>query len=144
MPKSKKIEKTSLAERAVRQKRLVLPFRRETSVTSMVTGFALSRQKISAMILQVPKGQVASYAQIGEAAGFVRSARLVARVLRDPGMELPWWRIVRADGSCAVAGQLARLKSEGIIVKNVRIDMRRYRWQHMDYLLFGMSDATTD
>jgi methylated-DNA-protein-cysteine methyltransferase related protein len=143
MPKSKKIEKTSLAVQATRQKSLAAQATRQTTIP-MVTGFALARQKISAMILQVPEAQVASYGQIGEAAGFVRSARLVARVLRDPGVDLPWWRIVRADGSCAVEGQLARLKSEGIIVKNTRIDMRSYRWQHMDYLLFGMSDAPSD
>lgn len=89
------------------------------------------------MILRVPKGTVASYAQIGEAAGFARSARLVARVLRAPGVTLPWWRIVRNDGSCAVDGQLDRLRAEGIVIKQTRIDMARYRWQHMDFLLFG-------
>jgi alkylated DNA nucleotide flippase Atl1 len=106
-------------------------------VQPMLAGFALAQKKITAAILQVPPGQVASYAQIGEAAGFVRAGRLVARVLRVSDLALPWWRIVRSDGSCAVEGQLERLKKEGILVKQSRIDMNRYRWQHLDYVLFG-------
>jgi alkylated DNA nucleotide flippase Atl1 len=138
-----------------------------TPVPPMVAGFALAKKKITAAILQVPSGQVASYSQIGEAAGFVRAARLVARVLREAGNDrppstkmmpnkpshslakgateqkcLPWWRIVRSDGSCAIEGQLDRLKLEGITLKQSRIDMARHRWEHMDYLLFGIADDT--
>jgi methylated-DNA-protein-cysteine methyltransferase related protein len=100
--------------------------------------FPIVKEKIIAAIQQVPRGCVASYGQIAEVAGIVRGARLVARVLRDPGVALPWWRIVRSDGSCAVPGQLARLSAEGLDLQSrKRVDMARYRWQAMDYLLFG-------
>jgi methylated-DNA-protein-cysteine methyltransferase related protein len=113
---------------------------KQNSAGEMVTSFAQVKQKIIALILEIPRGQVASYGQIGELAGFPRSARLVARCLRAPeppdGVTLPWWRVVRADGSCAVPGQLQRLRDEGVIAQS-RIDMRRYRWQALDFLLFG-------
>ena len=109
----------------------------------MVTSFEHAKKKILTLILEIPAGRVASYGQIGELAGFPRSARLVARVLRQPdldaGVLLPWWRVVRSDGSCAVTGQLGRLQEEGIQASK-RIDMTRYRWQGLDYLLFGGFD----
>ena len=146
----------------------------------MVPSFSERKKKIIAVICEIPPGQVASYGQVAELAGIPRGARLVVRVLRDPGAEaeqvspkgdtakkvspkgdtakkvspkggtakkvspkgeavkraLPWWRVLRADGSCAVEGQLARLRSEGVIAEK-RVDLARYRWQGLDYLLFG-------
>ncbi len=104
----------------------------------MVLSFSERKKKIIALICEIPCGQVASYGQIAELAGIVRGARLVARVLRDSGTNLPWWRVLRSDGSCAVEGQLERLRAEGIIVVK-RVDLQRYRWQGLDYLLFGAS-----
>ena len=104
----------------------------------MVPSFGERKKKIIALICEIPLGQVASYGQVAELAGIARGARLVVLVLRDPGCTLPWWRVLRANGSCAVAGQLERLRKEGIVVDQ-RVDMQRYRWQGTDYLLF--SDA---
>ncbi len=108
----------------------------------MVTSFDEAKKKIIAVICEIPPGQVASYGQVAELAGIPRGARLVVRVLRDPQPQLgpkrtlPWWRVLRADGSCAVAGQLERLRTEGINAVK-RVNMRRDRWQSLDYLLFS-------
>ena len=102
----------------------------------MVLSFSERKNKIIALIREIPAGQVASYGQVAELAGIARGARLVVRVLRDPGTALPWWRVLRSDGSCAVEGQLERLRGEGIIADK-RVDMQRYRWQGLDFLLFG-------
>lgn len=102
----------------------------------MVPSFSERKKKIIAVICEIPPGQVASYGQVAELAGIPRGARLVVRVLRAPGVALPWWRVLRADGSCAVDGQLERLQGEGILAYK-RVDLRRYRWQGLDYLLFG-------
>ncbi len=102
----------------------------------MLPSFSERKKKIIAVICEIPPGQVASYGQVAELAGIVRGARLVVRVLRDPGVALPWWRVLRADGSCAVEGQLERLRAEGILAVK-RVDLARYRWQGLDYLLFG-------
>ena len=102
----------------------------------MVPSFSDRKKKIIAVICEIPAGQVASYGQVAELAGIPRGARLVVRVLRDTDAELPWWRVLRSDGSCAVEGQLAMLRTEGIVADK-RVDMQRYRWQGLDYLLFG-------
>lgn len=103
----------------------------------MLPSFSERKKKIIALICEIPAGQVASYGQVAELAGIPRGARLVVRVLRDSGKQaLPWWRVLRSDGRCAVEGQLERLRAEGIIADK-RVDLRRYRWQGLDYLLFG-------
>ncbi len=117
----------------------------------MVPSFSERKKKIIALIREIPFGQVASYGQVAELAGIPRGARLVVRVLRDSGAEaakevspggdtakpvLPWWRVLRANGSCAVDGQLEQLRKEGITADK-RVDLQRYRWQGLDYLLFA-------
>lgn len=99
--------------------------------------------RILAAIRAVPAGQVASYGEIARRAGLPRRARLVARVLAhndDP--DLPWHRILRADGRIAFpAGsrgfreQGARLRREGVVVRNGRV--RVAREDDIDALLWG-------
>jgi methylated-DNA-protein-cysteine methyltransferase related protein len=115
---------------------------RHLGETQMVTSFDDAKKKIIAVICEIPFGQVASYGQVAQLAGIPRGARQVARILRDPqpylasDQTLPWWRVLRSDGSCAVDGQLSRLRMEGINAGK-RVDMQRYRWQGLDFLLFG-------
>lgn len=106
----------------------------------MVPSFSERKKKIIAIICEIPPGQVASYGQVAELAGIARGARLVVRVLRDSDADLPWWRVLRNDGHCPVQGQLAMLRAEGIIADK-RVAMQRYRWQGLDYLLFGAGES---
>jgi methylated-DNA-protein-cysteine methyltransferase-like protein len=68
-------------------------------------------------------GEVASYGEIAEEAGFPRAARAVGTLLsRTSG--LPWWRVVRADGRLAsgkVDEQRRRLEKEGVKVVRGRV-----------------------
>jgi alkylated DNA nucleotide flippase Atl1 len=49
-------------------------------------------------------------------------------LFNDDDPELPWWRIVRADGSLAKgARQRARLEAEGVPFRGERVDMRAAR-----------------
>ena len=51
---------------------------------------------------QVPRGQVTTYGAIAEAVGAVLGGggpRQVGSVLALQGGGVPWWRVVRADGS---------------------------------------------
>ena len=69
-------------------------------------------------------GQVASDGEIAEEAGFPGAARAVGNVLaRTDG--LPWWRVVRADGTLVAPrqGVQARLlRSEGVLVVGGRVN----------------------
>ena len=51
---------------------------------------------------QVPRGRVTTYGAIAEAVGPVAGGggpRLVGSVMGSHGGPVPWWRVVRADGS---------------------------------------------
>ena len=86
-------------------------------------------------IRSIPPGKVASYRDVARAAGFPNGARQVVRVLHSMSktQELPWHRIIRADGHIALplesggALQAALLKAEGVKVsKTLRVDMTQY------------------
>ena len=54
------------------------------------------------------------------APGIPRSARLVGRILAEDGHDLPWHRVLRADGTCAphiATEQRARLRAEGVLLE---------------------------
>ncbi|WP_137168577.1 MGMT family protein [Salinimonas lutimaris] len=93
--------------------------------------------QIYAVVTLIPTGQVASYGQIADLAGLPGRARLAGKALKDStGHDLPWHRVVRADGTLAFpAGsekareQREKLLSEGVTVNNMRADIKRYGWQ---------------
>ena len=88
-----------------------------------------ARLRILAAVRRVPAGCTASYGEIARRAGLPKRARLVAKILStndDP--DLPWWRVVRADGSLAKANrQRALLAAEGVPFRGERVDMSRAR-----------------
>lgn len=71
-------------------------------------------------------GEVMAYGEVAAEAGFPGAARAVGNLLRvTPG--LPWWRIVAANGRLVPgneADQAARLRSEGVYVRNGRVARR--------------------
>ena len=61
--------------------------------------------------------------------------RYAGMALRTVGDEVPWWRVVRADGTLAKgAKQAARLREEGVVVRNNRVDLKRLRLDDLDVL----------
>lgn len=83
-----------------------------------------------AVVAAIPSGRVLSYGDVAELAG-LRTARLVGRILAEDGADLPWHRVLRANGTVAEhlrANQLELLRSEGVPTDRARVDMRRFRW----------------
>ncbi len=90
-----------------------------------------THERIRDAIADVPPGYVATYGDIAAMSG-ASTPRLVGRVLREDGFDLPWHRILRSDGTAAPhlrTEQLARLRAEGVLAEGHRVDMRRYRWR---------------
>lgn len=93
----------------------------------------LRRARIVAAVRAIPHGHVAGYGAIAHRAGYPRHARLVARILGEyEGAELPWHRVLRADGRIAFAEgssgfreQCRRLRAEGVRVEAGRVRMPR-------------------
>lgn len=87
-------------------------------------------ERVRQMVAAIPPGSVLAYGDIAARAGLPGRARLVGRILAEDGHDLPWHRVLRADGTPAThlaAEQLARLRTEGVLARNGRVDMRRYR-----------------
>ena len=78
-------------------------------------------QAIIEAIRSIPEGFVRTYGDVSPGAPRL-SARLLA-THQVPG-DLPWWRVVRADGSLAVGDeQRQRLWAEGVPFKGDRVDL---------------------
>lgn len=90
-----------------------------------------THERVREIIASVPAGQVATYGDIAAVAG-LSTPRLVGRVLKEDGFDLPWHRIIRASGIPAEhlrSEQLARLRTEGVLAAGDRVDLRHYRWR---------------
>ncbi len=72
----------------------------------------------------IPVGRVATYGDVSP--GAPRFAGSVLFGTSEP--DLPWWRVVRADGSLAKGSrQRALLVAEGVPFKGKRVDLSRVR-----------------
>jgi alkylated DNA nucleotide flippase Atl1 len=75
-------------------------------------------ERVRAVILAIPVGETMTYGEVAAQAG-LNSARQVGRILAVDGHDLPWHRVMRADGSCApqiAVEQTARLRAEGVLL----------------------------
>jgi methylated-DNA-protein-cysteine methyltransferase-like protein len=69
----------------------------------------------------IPEGFVGTYGDVSP--GAPRFAGLVLHEVDEP--ELPWWRVVRADGSLAKgARQRQLLVAEGVPFRGERVEMK--------------------
>lgn len=88
------------------------------------------------MMKAVPAGKVATYGQIARLCGNPRGARQVSRILHSCSgkHDLPWHRIVNAQGGISLGGdgaalQRSLLENEGVrFSREGKIDLNRYQW----------------
>lgn len=80
-------------------------------------------RRVRRVIRGLRRGEVATYGEVAEEAGFPGAARAVGNVLaREKG--LPWWRVVAAGGRLVPgheAEHARRLRREGFAIVNGRI-----------------------
>ena len=78
-------------------------------------------EAVLARVRATPEGFVRAYGDVSP--GAPRFAGTVLFACDDP--TVPWWRIVRADGSLAKGErQRALLEAEGVPFRGERVDMR--------------------
>lgn len=71
-------------------------------------------------IRRIPPGSVRAYSDIDPEA-----PRLVGRVLATTHQDLPWFRVIHADGSIPMGDrQRDLLRSEGVPMRGDRVDMK--------------------
>jgi alkylated DNA nucleotide flippase Atl1 len=78
----------------------------------------------TAVVRLLAPGEVVSYGDVADDAGFPGRARAVGRLLATTDAELPWWRVVTASGRL-VPGleheQRGFLVAEGVEVRGDRV-----------------------
>ncbi|WP_439663401.1 MGMT family protein [Lentzea sp. HUAS TT2] len=88
-------------------------------------------EKVRDVIRSIPRGRVATYGDIADLAK-APSPRLVGRILNEDGHDLPWQRVLKADGTCAPHlrdTQLQLLHDEGVPNLDGKVNLREYRWE---------------
>ncbi|MGE8406065.1 MAG: MGMT family protein [Pseudomonas sp.] len=100
------------------------------------------RMALYLVLGQIPSGKVISYGELADLAGLGRAARWVGRTLSQlpADTRLPWHRVLGAGGRLSLAQgtpsgdeQRARLRAEGVSLRNNRVDMSRHGWRPMDH-----------
>jgi alkylated DNA nucleotide flippase Atl1 len=98
----------------------------------MTTGFDDYAEAVLDVVRRIPSGRVLSY---GDVAEYLEEGgpRAVGRVMATRGSGVPWWRVLRADGS--VVPELAdrafeHYRVEGTPLRRggARVDMASARW----------------
>lgn len=99
------------------------------------------RAALYLVLAEIPPGKVVSYGELAKLAGLGRAARWVGKTLSQlpQGTRLPWHRVLAAGGRLSLAvgtpagnEQRARLRAEGLTIRNDRVDMRRHGWRPME------------
>ena len=83
------------------------------------------------VVARIPKGKVATYGAVAEAAGFPGAARQVAWALHNNSAGLPWHRVLGGGGRIRLPGesgleQRLRLEQEGVAFAGSRVVMERH------------------
>ena len=92
-------------------------------------------EQVLAIVESVPRGRVTTYGTIAGAIGRY-GARRVGNVMATHGGAVPWWRVVRADGTLPPShedGARHHYLDEGTpLKKSGSIDMREAFWEPAD------------
>jgi methylated-DNA-protein-cysteine methyltransferase related protein len=79
---------------------------------------------VVAVLTAIPRGEVLSYGEVAAEAGYPGAARAVGNLLQSTDLDLPWWRVVTADGRLVPGYEsvhAAHLRGEGVTVRNGRV-----------------------
>jgi methylated-DNA-protein-cysteine methyltransferase-like protein len=108
-----------------------------------------NQQRIWQVVQLIPAGKVSSYGVIADLAGLPKRARFVSIALRKAykELELPWHRVLNAQGKISIPNdsplyqtQWELLEMEGVLVKNGKVDLKRFGWEpDLSELLFSLS-----
>ena len=88
------------------------------------------------LVRRVPRGWVVTYGQIAMMVGAPRSARAVGGAMRQCPDDVPWHRVVNAQGRISrrrrlgsILTQRIRLEQEGVPMRRGRVLLDRCRWE---------------
>jgi len=81
-------------------------------------------RRIVDVMMSLVEGEVTTYGDVADVAGYPRNARFVGRILATTDVDVPWWRVVAADGRLRAHDsrlQAELLRAEGVAVEAGRV-----------------------
>jgi methylated-DNA-protein-cysteine methyltransferase-like protein len=94
------------------------------------------RERVEAVVAQIPRGRVMTYGQLAAMCGNARAARIVGGIAHFGNPDLPWQRVVNKQGGLAAGypggrqGHRAALEAEGVAVADdFKVDISKLLWQ---------------
>ena len=89
------------------------------------------------LVRSIPSGQVVSYGDLGREMSTPTTGRIVGRWLARCPPDLPWWRVVGAQGDLRTSardpklGNLQKelLLAEGVKLREGRVPIREHRFE---------------
>jgi methylated-DNA-protein-cysteine methyltransferase-like protein len=94
------------------------------------------KEKVYALVAQIPEGRVMTYGQVAALAGKPRGAWEVGQIAHFGPTDLPWQRVVNKQGGLAIGwpgggreAHKALLEAEGVEVSDAyTIDVAKLQW----------------
>lgn len=91
--------------------------------------------RVLSAVRRIPTGRVATYGDIAALAGRPRAARAVGNIMKACiRPDVPAHRVIAAGGKLGGYGgsehmKRALLQAEGVVIRNARIKLERFRWR---------------
>ena len=92
-------------------------------------------ERVLRLVETIPSARVLTYGRIAEVLAGGYGPRYVGRIMSTHGMGVPWWRVVRADGTLPPPLMLEaqeRWRDERTPVRRGRVDMAAALWDVAD------------
>lgn len=93
------------------------------------------KEQVYEFLIKIPKGKVVTYGMIAEYLGNKNLARVVGNILHNNPDEkkYPCYKVVNSKGELSnkfafggIEVQKRKLESEGIVIKNNKVDLNKY------------------
>ena len=78
-------------------------------------------RRIVDVIVALQPGEVVTYGDIADVAGYPKLSRLVGHILATTEIDVPWWRVVNAAGRLVPGHERTQarlLREEDVVVRN--------------------------
>jgi methylated-DNA-protein-cysteine methyltransferase-like protein len=81
-------------------------------------------RRIIDVLMSLGEGEVTTYGDVADVAGYPKQSRLVGRLLGTTDVDVPWWRVVNAAGQIRASNpelQAQLLGEEDVVVRSAKI-----------------------
>jgi len=81
-------------------------------------------RRIIDVLLALQPGEVATYGDIADTAGYPKLARLVGRILATTDVDVPWWRVVNSAGRLVPGNERVQtrlLREEDVVIRGGKV-----------------------